>query len=171
MDSPYLPGPPAPAAPKTSGLAIVSLVTSLLCLGPVAVILGHIALSRINRSAGTLSGRGLAIAGLAIGYLAFIAYFTLLPVLFVGARAWVRGSDRAACMINQRSIEEVVRTYQATHSLAPGTPLNLEEISASLPTPPTLTCPSGTAYDFSPTIPENGTPISSCSKPDHNLQH
>ena len=56
-------------AARTSGLAIASMVLGivwLFWLGSIlAVIFGHVALSQIKRSMGTLSGRGMAIAGLA----------------------------------------------------------------------------------------------------------
>ncbi len=62
-------------APRTSSLAIRSLVLgilSFLCAGLTGipgVICGHLALGRIKRSGGTETGSGLAIAGLATGYL------------------------------------------------------------------------------------------------------
>lgn len=59
----------APAA-KTNVLAIVSLVLAFfISLG--AVICGHIALSQIKKTGE--SGRGLAIAGLVLGYLGIAA--------------------------------------------------------------------------------------------------
>jgi hypothetical protein len=74
---------PPPMAPSTNGLAIASLVCSLLFISIVAIILGHIALSQINRSGGMQAGRGLALAGLIIGYieLAFGVLFTLLIII------------------------------------------------------------------------------------------
>jgi hypothetical protein len=58
--------------PETSGKAIFSLVCGILGLFPpaaiVAVIFGHLSLSEIRKSAGRLSGRGLAITGLVFGY-------------------------------------------------------------------------------------------------------
>jgi hypothetical protein len=74
------PAPPAtpfanPNPPQTSGLAVWSLVLGILSLPCLsifsaipAVICGHKALSRINYSRGSLSGKGLAIAGLVTGY-------------------------------------------------------------------------------------------------------
>jgi protein-disulfide isomerase len=56
---------PFPTRPKTNTLAIVSLASSFF-VSLVAVITGHIALRQI-RARGD-GGRGLAIAGLAIGY-------------------------------------------------------------------------------------------------------
>lgn len=60
----------APTGPKTNTLAIVSLVLAFfISLG--AVICGHIALSQIKKTGE--NGRGLAIAGLVLGYLGLVA--------------------------------------------------------------------------------------------------
>src|ERR1700719_3882510 len=66
-----------PTAPRTALLAIVSLVLAVLsfaCIPIVAVIpaivCGHIAWSKISKSGGALQGKGIAIAGLIVGYLA-----------------------------------------------------------------------------------------------------
>ena len=66
------PGSGAPAA-RTSGLAIASLVTGLFfwcCAIPgiVAIVLGHIALEQIDDSGGVKGGRGMAIAGVVLGW-------------------------------------------------------------------------------------------------------
>lgn len=57
--------------PRTSVMAILSLVSSLICcipgLGAIAAILGGIALLRISGSNGRRTGVGLAIAGIVIG--------------------------------------------------------------------------------------------------------
>lgn len=73
------PPPAAPAAtpyaatatgPKTNTLAIISLVMAFfISLG--AVICGHIALGQIKKTGE--NGRGLAIAGLVLGYLGLVA--------------------------------------------------------------------------------------------------
>ena len=72
-DQPPYP-PAAPAAP-TSNLALASLITGVLAwvLLPIvgaiaAIITGHMAQSEIRNSAGRLTGNGLAIAGLVLGY-------------------------------------------------------------------------------------------------------
>jgi hypothetical protein len=57
------------AAPKTSGLAIASLVCGILCVPIASIVLGHLALSQIKRAAGAVVGKGMAIAGLVLGYL------------------------------------------------------------------------------------------------------
>lgn len=68
----------APQAP-TNVLAIVSLVTSIIGLSLVGVILGHIAMSQIKRTGE--SGRGLALAGLIIGYI-FLALTVIVFAIY-----------------------------------------------------------------------------------------
>jgi peptidyl-prolyl cis-trans isomerase B (cyclophilin B) len=51
-------------------LAIASLVVSLICCAPLGVIFGHIAIGQINKTGE--GGRGLAIAGLIIGYIGIV---------------------------------------------------------------------------------------------------
>ena len=64
--NPYAPAPQQ----KTNTLAIISLVLAfVVSLG--AVICGHIALSQIKRTGE--NGRGLAIAGLVLGYIGLVA--------------------------------------------------------------------------------------------------
>src|SRR5947207_7926022 len=66
-----------PAAPRMAPLAIVSVVLavlSFLCVPifPVipAIVCGHLAWSKISKSGGALQGKGLAVVGLIVGYLA-----------------------------------------------------------------------------------------------------
>ncbi|PAW69937.1 MAG: hypothetical protein B9S38_08790 [Verrucomicrobiia bacterium Tous-C4TDCM] len=81
----YYPGAPVP----NSGLAIASMVCGiagyLTCyfvgiLGIPAVICGHMALNRINSSPVPVAGRGMAIAGLILGYLGIL--ITVGTILF-----------------------------------------------------------------------------------------
>jgi peptidyl-prolyl cis-trans isomerase B (cyclophilin B) len=62
--------PAVAARGRWNVLAIVSFVTALLALGVVAVIAGHTALSQIKRTGD--SGRGLALAGVILGYLGIV---------------------------------------------------------------------------------------------------
>jgi DUF1707 SHOCT-like domain/Domain of unknown function (DUF4190) len=70
---------------QVNGLAVVALISGLLWfvwLGSLtAIISGHIALQQIKHSAGTQTGRSMAIVGLALGYLSFAP---LLFLLFFG---------------------------------------------------------------------------------------
>ena len=79
--APPRPGPLLPPAfvkpaKRTNGFAIASLVSAVFWmwwLGSVAaVVMGHVALRQINRSGGTQTGRGVAITGLALGYIGLL---------------------------------------------------------------------------------------------------
>ena len=73
------------AAPRTDGLSIGALIAgilSLVCfwplclgiiLGPAAAIMGFISRQRIAASGGTVGGGGIALAGLILGIIGFIA--------------------------------------------------------------------------------------------------
>jgi hypothetical protein len=73
---PVPPSIPAPA-PRIAPLAIVSVVLAVLSFAcipifPVipAIVCGHVAWSKISKSGGALHGKGIAIVGLIVGYLA-----------------------------------------------------------------------------------------------------
>lgn len=82
--------PPAPHPTRTSGMAIASLVLGLLWLywigSLLAVIFGRIALGEIDRSQGTIGGRGMAVAGLVLGIIGLsVLGVGLLAVIIAGA--------------------------------------------------------------------------------------
>src|SRR5437588_12375693 len=65
------------AAPRMAPMAIVSVVLgvlSFLCIPIVpvipAIVCGHVAWSKISKSGGALQGKGVAVVGLIVGYLA-----------------------------------------------------------------------------------------------------
>lgn len=53
--------------------------------------------------------RGLTLLELS---LTISALLVLLAILFVGSRAWKRGSDRASCMLTLRNMQMATRSYQ-----------------------------------------------------------
>jgi Domain of unknown function (DUF4190) len=64
---------PGATGTQTSGLAVASLVTGLffwcwVIPGIVAIVLGHLALESIEDSGGAKTGRGMAIAGIVLGW-------------------------------------------------------------------------------------------------------
>ena len=109
---------PTPLAPqaafglpaKTSGMAISSFVCGILFLFPPtaigAVILGHLSLSEIRRSAGQLGGKGLAITALVLGY----SGLGVVVILIIIAGISVRKTLRAWTPTNQSSAVAAVRT-------------------------------------------------------------
>jgi hypothetical protein len=65
--------PGASTTTQVSGLAVASLVTGLFfwcCAVPgiVSIVLGHLALEDIENSGGAKRGRGMAIAGIVLGW-------------------------------------------------------------------------------------------------------
>jgi Domain of unknown function (DUF1707)/Domain of unknown function (DUF4190) len=82
--------PAAPAAPpaptfvrpptRTNGFAVASLVISLVWIvgSVLAIVFGHVALKQISASDGEQTGRGFAVAGLAIGYFGALTFMLAL---------------------------------------------------------------------------------------------
>jgi prepilin-type processing-associated H-X9-DG protein len=104
------PGSPPPLPPKISGLAITSLV--LGCLGIltcgitslVGLILGIIALVRINRSRGQLGGQGMALAGTVVSA-AFLLFAPIMATLLLPAFAKAKQKASAVqCMNNLKQL-------------------------------------------------------------------
>lgn len=88
--------------------------------------------------------------------------------LFVGARAWKNGSDRAACILNIRNVQQAVRSYQHMNDMKEGDPIPWDKIFGEdgfLDAKPT--CPAGGAYKFSDTFPPVGGLSCECSESDH----
>lgn len=77
----YPPYPPYPPPRDTNVWAILALI-SALTIPPLAIIAGHVALFQIKRKGD--QGRGLAIAGLVIGYL-----LTFLFLAAIGFIVWI----------------------------------------------------------------------------------
>jgi hypothetical protein len=63
--------------------AIVALVTGVLGMAVIPIVFGHISLSQIKKTGE--QGRGMAIAGLVLGYLALVA----IVIIIVAAVALV----------------------------------------------------------------------------------
>jgi hypothetical protein len=92
--SPVRPAPGAAAmrvtqihAASTCGLAVASLVCAFVPFGSLpAVICGHLALARI-RAHHFLKGKGLAMAGLILGYIGIASTFAILAAVFYLGRS------------------------------------------------------------------------------------
>jgi len=71
----------APAAIWSLVLAILSFTCGWLFTAIPAVICGHIARSKIRKSGGALGGKGIATAGLILGYIALTLGVMGIPLL------------------------------------------------------------------------------------------
>ena len=91
-----------PIQPETSGKAIASLIFGFLFIFPpssiLAIVFGHLSYSEIGRSAGRLKGKGMAVAGLSLGYFGV----ALVPLLIIAAIA-IPNLLRARMAANQAS--------------------------------------------------------------------
>jgi hypothetical protein len=79
-----------PPVTRTSTLAIISLISGIaswsvlpLVSAIVAVVTGHIAQNEIKKSGNTVTGKGMATAGLILGYLSLAGGICAFCVFFV----------------------------------------------------------------------------------------
>jgi len=171
------PPPLASAAqPKTSALAIWSLVLgilSLVCFSIFAaipgVICGHKALSKIKRSAGALTGKGLAIAGLVTGYLGIAwAIFVIPLMLAIAIPNFVKARDTAmqnACINNLRQIDAAKQQWALENSKKSDDVPTAQDLNPFIKGGYTsLHCPAGGTYTIGPV---SQAPV--CSIPKHEL--
>jgi len=104
-------------------MAVASLVSGLFLfffpMSIVAIVLGHLSLSQIRKSAGRLKGEGLAIAGLVLGYVGVAA----IPAILIIAAIAIPNLLRARMAANESSAVSAIRTintaevaYAASHS-------------------------------------------------------
>jgi hypothetical protein len=70
-----------PAAHSTNGFAVESLVLGVVGVSLLAIVFGHVGRSQIKHQG--QSGKGMATAGLILGYLGIIVSMTLLVVVVV----------------------------------------------------------------------------------------
>lgn len=112
------PVPPGYPRSQTEGRAVASLVLGILALffsiitGIPAIILGHLSLSSVKKSSGKLSGEGIALAGLILGYISV----ALVPLLLMIA---IPNLARSRIAANQAEAAATVRTLiagQTTYS-------------------------------------------------------
>ena len=92
MVSDHLAGPPAPApgaTPRsTNGLAIAAMVLGIVWVywvgSILALIFGYIAKGQINESAGRQGGKGMAIAGIVLGWVGIGTLLLCIVSVMVG---------------------------------------------------------------------------------------
>jgi type IV pilus assembly protein PilA len=107
---------------ETSGKAIGSLICGLLFfifpIALLAIVLGHLSLSDIRKAAGRITGRGMAVAGLALGYTGV----AIIPVMIIAAIAIPNllrarmAANEAAAMASLRTINVAAITYSGGYS-------------------------------------------------------
>jgi type IV pilus assembly protein PilA len=108
--------------PENSGKAIASLVCGFfMWIFPAAVaaiILGHVSLSEIGRSAGRLKGRGMAITGLVLGYagLLFIPFILIIAAIAIPNLLRARqAANESSAIGSLRTIEVAAISYSTQY--------------------------------------------------------
>ena len=89
-----------------------------------------------------------------------LVLLSLIAILFVGARAWKRGSDRSANIMNIRNVQQAVRGHENMRQMRTGDDLASDDILGDeeqhymrVPTPPA----DLDDYTYGATVPPQGT--------------
>jgi len=169
--------PPGFHQPKTSGLAIASLVLGILAVLTCGVglvfsipglICGIMGMSRVKNSGGAQKGHGMAVTGTVLNSVSLI----LIPIAgllaaiaipnFVKAR---QASQRAACISNLRTIDGAKAVWALENKKVDGTSLNPGDLfGPGKPMQQEPSCPAGGSYSLGPV----GEPPT-CTVPSHRL--
>ena len=134
--TPGYPSPQYSGEPETSGKAIASLICGILCFflpaSIVAIVMGHLSLSEIKKSAGRLKGQGMAMAGLVLGYLGI----SIIPILIIAAIAIPNllrsriAANEASAVGSLRTVNIACVTYSASYNAFPPSLASLGSSSA-----------------------------------------
>jgi hypothetical protein len=144
---PFAPPPPLGAhtglpvrqSAPASGLAVTSLISGIvalmLCgLGGIgtlaAIITGHLSLSRIKRSGGMVGGRGMALAGVILGYVSILSTLAGFASFSLGYESYREGSQMATTIITQKAAAKEAHDACRVYAAANGGkyPATLEEL-------------------------------------------
>ncbi|BCX47742.1 aminopeptidase acylaminoacyl-peptidase-like protein [Haloferula helveola] len=98
-----------PTRPQTSGLCVASLVLGIfgLCSGltaVLAVIFGHLGLSKVKSSGGRLAGGGMAVAGLVMGYFGLLVVGIFVAIMFAAGRSVEKKQAEAGKLFDVASV-------------------------------------------------------------------
>ncbi len=102
-----------------------------------------------------------------------LVLLSLITILFIGARGWKRGSDRALCIMNIQNIQKGVRGYSNLYDISPGASvpglrskvIGMGRFVESVPT-----CAAGGIYSFGlttggeNTVPQVGELYMQCDR-------
>jgi type IV pilus assembly protein PilA len=110
------------APPTTSAKAVASLILGFLFFAfpaaIAAIVLGHLALLDIRKSAGRLTGQGIAIGGLVLGYLGIVMIPLVLIIAAIAIPNILRSrmaADQISAVDSLREINSAATTYSNTY--------------------------------------------------------
>lgn len=75
----YAPAPPMP--PATNGMAVAALVCGILGIFVLAMVFGYIGRRQIDESYGRYGGRGMATAGIVLGWIGLVIFVLWVVVI------------------------------------------------------------------------------------------
>lgn len=112
--------------PETSGKAVASLICGILFFflpaSIAAVVMGHMSLSEIKKSAGRLKGQGIATAGLVLGYIgiAFIPFILIIAAIAIPNLLRARmAANEASAVGSLRTLNTACVTYSTLYNTFP----------------------------------------------------
>lgn len=114
-------------------MAVAALVTALIGMPILALPFGYVARKEIDRSQGTIGGRGMAIAAIIIGWIEVVLAVLALIALFVLAvtvapKVINEFNDQSVAQSHLRLAMKSAREYQVDHGSFQGlTPAKMEE--------------------------------------------
>jgi prepilin-type processing-associated H-X9-DG protein len=149
MTPPPLSGEASAASPKTSGLAIASLVLAVLGLfscgttALIGLILGIIALVKVKKSRGALGGGGMALAGIIVSAI-FVFMIPLFAAMLLPALASAHEKARSInCVNNVKQLSLAMQVYADKHqSHYPAATNWCDAILPEAGTPKVFCCPA-----------------------------
>jgi prepilin-type processing-associated H-X9-DG protein len=122
MDSPDTPPSlPGTLPPKTSGMAITSLVLGILGMftcGLAALfglILGIVAMVKVSNSRGALKGGGIALAGVIVSGIFLFMLPIFAAMLLPALAAAKQKAQEINCINNEKQLALAVRIYSSDH--------------------------------------------------------
>ncbi|MGL4399461.1 MAG: DUF4190 domain-containing protein [Luteolibacter sp.] len=111
--------------PRTSKLAVWSLILGVLGIislgiaSIAAIICGHLSQGKIRKSRGELAGKGIAKAGLILGYLGLILWPILIAAGFAAGNAAITKANRTIAMATAIAIESAVNNFYTEYGAMP----------------------------------------------------
>lgn len=103
-------------------------------------------------------------------------WLLMLGILSLTAFVFNRGlsshgrSDKPACILNQRNIQQMVRTYQNEHYFKSGDPIDWEKLFGPGGYMTKPVCPIHGKYTYSSVVPPFGSLAATCKDPNHQPQ-
>ena len=125
---------------KKSGLAIASLVLGIfsfftwIITGIPAIICGHIAKNKIKQSNGTLTGSGMAITGLVLGYVTIPLIFIIAALAALATPVILKQKKKAEMVETSSYVKQIyyhLVEYEQEHGKFPDSLDDLEMPSST----------------------------------------